>query len=116
MGKLQPQPHQPLQQLPNHALIGFTTCGRRGGKAKEKVERKEVWEGEKPVLERLPPRILGNLWGSAGGLCGKVCIVENLLKNPHTEPRQGSAELWEPSPASQTLQLLLLKLYARSNS
>ena len=34
----------------------------------------------------LTPRILRNLWGcSAGGFCRRVCIVENLMKNPHTE-------------------------------
>ena len=26
------------------------------------------------------------LWDSAGGFCGTFCLVEALLKNPHTEP------------------------------
>ena len=36
----------------------------------------------------LPTRVLRDLCGSARGFCGRVCIVENLLKNPHTEPQR----------------------------
>ena len=35
-----------------------------------------------------PTRILWNLWVSLGGLYRRVCIVENLLKNPHTGPQR----------------------------
>ena len=38
-----------------------------------------------------------------------LCIAENTPKSRHTEP-QGSAELWEPTPAFQTLQILLPKV------
>ena len=36
----------------------------------------------------LHPRILQNFSGSAGGFCGRVCMGDNLLKNPHTEPQR----------------------------
>ena len=51
-----------------------------------------------------PPRILQNLWCSAGGFCGTFCIVENLLQN------------WEPSPACRTLQTLLQLITAHKIS
>ena len=35
-----------------------------------------------------PPRILQNLWGSAGAFCGTFCIVQSQLNNPHTEPQR----------------------------
>ena len=39
---------------------------------------------------RLPlsPRILRNLWSSAGRFCGRVCVVETLSKSPHTKPQR----------------------------
>ena len=33
-------------------------------------------------------RVLQNLWGSAGGFSVTFCIVDNLPKNPHTEPQR----------------------------
>ena len=49
------------------------------------------------------PRILLNLWGSAGRFCGTFHIIKNLLK----KGSWGSAELWESNPAFQALQSLL---------
>ena len=44
-------------------------------------------KSQKTVPAQPPPRReLQNLWGSAGGFRGRVCIVENLL--PHAEPQK----------------------------
>ena len=57
-----------------------------------------------PVLQKTGlgsqrfPRILRNLWGSAGRFCRMFHIAESLLKKGSAEPK-GSAELWEPRPS-----------------
>ena len=63
--------------------------------------QKQAFLDDFPLCPRAPPPPLQsenfifivvspslNLWGSAGGFCGRVCIVDNLLRSPHTEPQR----------------------------
>ena len=53
------------------------------------------------------PRILRNLWGSAGRFCRTFCIAKKPVEDRFLQNPKGSAELWEPNPVFQALHILL---------
>ena len=54
------------------------------------------------------PFPIPRLWGSAGGFCGAFRMVENLLRNPHTELQRFCRTLGATPPALETPSFLSL--------
>ena len=60
-------------------MFSQTVGSKSSNAGKKKANPQKTGPGS-----QTPPRILQVLWGFAGGFCRIFCILENLLKTPHT--------------------------------